>query len=135
MKSILDFELGEMLDALGDASRQFPDGSKEERAIQLAALSLLYVCERRRFKEFRQWHEENSEPSTRAQFNASHEFATQEEADAWRASGKPTDGERIIIAGQGYEVVDVPPYGLRFAWVPLPEQWAAMAAEEEPSEP
>jgi hypothetical protein len=136
MTATPDFDYNETMDALASASRQFPAGSREERAIQLAARLMLFVAgDRRQLKAFRNWLEAGSAPYTRAHFNASHEFATQEEADAWRASGKATDGERVIIAGKGYEVVEVPPYGLKFASVPLPEELAAREAEEDPPDP
>jgi hypothetical protein len=136
MSFILDFDYGETRDALISLGKQFPEGSKEERAIRLAGHLLLYVsCDRRRLRAFRAWHEEGSLPYSSAQFDASHEFATQEEANAWRASGKATDGERVLIAGKGYEMVDVPPYGLRFMRVLTPEEWAQAEAEEELPEP
>ncbi len=134
MTSPPDVDYTETMDALVSASKQFPEGSREERAIQLAARLMLFVAgDRRQFQAFRKWLEEGSSPYTRAHFNASQEFATQDEADAWRSSGKATDGERVIIAGKGYEVVDVPPYGLKFARVPLPEELAAPNANEDPS--
>jgi hypothetical protein len=84
-------------------------------------------------KEFLKWLEVADLPASQVPFNALHEFATQEEADAWRASGQANDGDRIIIAGKGYEVVDVPPYGLKFAWAPLPEDLAALESEDDSS--
>lgn len=137
MADIDDYDYKERSDALLSVIKQFPEGSEEGEVLQLAAHLLLYVyCDRKRLRAFRQWRAEGDLPASQVPFNALHEFATQEEADAWRASGQATDGDRIIIAGQGYEVVDVPPYGLKFRWVPLPAQLAAWEAEEEdPSEP
>jgi hypothetical protein len=134
MTSPTDFDYTETMEALATASKRFPEGSREERAIQLAARLMLFAAgDRHQWKAFRKWLEESSGPYTRAHFKASQEFATQDEADAWRASGKATDGERVIIAGKGYEVVDVPPYGLKFARVPLPEELAPPDTNADPS--
>jgi len=44
----------------------------------------------------------------RSRSKVSHTFATQEEADAWLSSGKATDGELVSIAGQGFQVIQLP---------------------------
>jgi hypothetical protein len=136
MKSVADFDYVETRDVLISMLKRLPEDSQEKHVLQLVGRLLLYVYyDRKRLEAFREWCEEGALPAAQEEFNASHVFATQEEADAWRGSGKATDGERVIIAGQGYEVVDVPPYGLKFRWLPLPSQLAAWAAEEDEDAP
>jgi hypothetical protein len=116
--------------------KRLPEGSQERHVLQLAGRLLLYVYyDRKRLEAFREWCEEGALPAAQEEFKASRVFATQEEADAWLASGNAADGERVIIADQGYEVVDVPPYGLKFRWVPLPAQLAAWEKEEDEEAP
>lgn len=130
-----EYDYKERSDALLSVIKQFPEGSKEGEILQFAAQLLLYVyCDRKRLRAFRQWRAEGDLPVSQVPFNALHEFATQADADAWRASGQARDSDRIIIAGKSYEVVDVPPYGLKFAPVPLPQELAAWEAEDDASD-
>lgn len=130
MASLLDFDCGELLEALGRARKHVQAGSEEEKSLDLAVQVVRYVCHPERSKDFRRWHEEDPE-----KFDATHVFATREEATAWRDSGKATEGERVLIAGDGYEVVDVPGIGLRFGRVPLPGQLKALALDEDETDP
>lgn len=135
MPSAKDFDYSATLDALTAAHKLFPQESAEAKAIELSVSLIVFTARRRPIlKEFLAWLETASLPASQVPFNALHEFSTQEEADAWRASGRAKDGDRIIIAGKGYEVVDVPPDGLKFARVPLPEELATWESEDEASE-
>ncbi len=134
MPSAKDFDYSATLLALDAAYKLFPEDSAEAKAIRLAVSLMIFTAGKRPvLKEFLKWLEVADLPASQVPFNALHEFATQEEADAWRASGQANDGDRIIIAGKGYEVVDVPPYGLKFAWAPLPEDLAALESEDDSS--
>lgn len=140
MSGAKDYDYDEILAALEAARKNLPEDSSEARALRVAFSLVIFInSERPMLREFLKWLDSALLPTAERPFGASHTFATQEEADAWRASGKAIDGERVIIAGQGYEVVDVPPYGLKFRWVPLPAQLAAWEAEDaeedEPSKP
>lgn len=114
---IKDFEMDEALSTLDAASKLYPEGSKEETTIQLAAISLLYVRRIRKLDDFLEYYQEFFDPSFKVQ--VSHAFATQKDADEWLSSGKATDGELVSIAGQGFQVIQLP-RGLSFLRTPLP---------------
>ncbi|PTL84124.1 hypothetical protein [Vitiosangium sp. GDMCC 1.1324] len=114
-----DFDLDDALRTLDSASKKYQEGSKEEQTIQLAAISLLYVLRIGKLKDFRKYYQDIHNPSY--QVKVSHAFATQEEADKWLSSGKATDGELVSIAGQGFQVIQLPK-GSRFLRTPLPEE-------------
>ncbi len=114
-----DFDVDEALRTLDAVSKKFPEGSHEERTVQLAAASLLYVLHLGKLRDFRKYHQERSDPSF--QVRVSQVFASRAEADDWLASGKAADGERVKIAGQGFQVVRLPK-GPRFLRAPLPEE-------------
>ncbi|HZI15590.1 MAG TPA: hypothetical protein VE153_34780 [Myxococcus sp.] len=121
-----DFDLDEALRTLDAASKKFPEGSPEERTVQLSALSLLYVLQLGKLREFREYLRERLDPSFQVQ--VSQVFASREDAEAWLASGKAADGERVKIAGQGFQVVRLPK-GPRFLRAPLPDEPGAPEAE------
>jgi hypothetical protein len=126
-----DYDLGATLTALDAARKHFPEDSPEAQAIRFAFGMVIFINHKRTvLREFLEWNAMAHLPASKLPFNPHATFATQEEADAWRASGKARDGDRIIIAGKGHEVVDMPPYGLKFAWAPLPEELAAQEAED-----
>jgi hypothetical protein len=102
------------------------EGSKEEAIIQLAAISLLYVRRIRKLDDFLKYYQEFFDSSFKVK--VSHAFATREEADAWLASGKASDGELVSIAGQGFQVIQLPK-GLKFLRAPLPEELGPPASE------
>lgn len=114
-----DFELDAVLATLEAVSKTCPVDSKEEGAVQLAAISLLYVRHIRKLDEFRKYYQEFFDPSFQAK--VSRAFPTREEAEAWLASGEATDGELVRIAGQGFQVIHLPK-GLKFLRTPLPEE-------------
>jgi hypothetical protein len=114
-----DFDLDEALRTLDAVSKQYPEGSHEAKTLQLAAGSLLYVLQLGKLRDFRKYLQERSDPSFQVQ--VTQVFASRAEADAWLASGKPAHGERVKIAGQGFQVVQLPK-GPRFLRAPLPEE-------------
>ncbi|HYO52117.1 hypothetical protein [Archangium sp.] len=126
MTLIPDFDLDDALRTLDSASKKFQEGSEEERTIQLAAISLLYVLRIGKLKDFRKYYKDIHDPSYRVKI--SHAFATREEADEWLSSGYATDGELVSIAGQGFQVIQLPK-GLRFLRAPLPEELGPPASE------
>jgi hypothetical protein len=131
MTSTKDYDFAATLAALDAARKQFPEDSAEARAIGFAFGLVIFINNKRTtLREFLEWNAMAHLPASKLPFNAHATFATQEEADAWRASGKARDGDRVIIGDQGYEVVDVPRIGLCFAARPLPEQLAAWEAED-----
>lgn len=124
MTFIPDFDMDDLLRTIDSVSQTFPTGSKEEGALQLAAISLLYVQRVGKLDDFRRYYQEFFDPSFKVK--VSHDFATQEEADEWLASGKGSHGELVRIAGLGFQVVQLPK-GSRFLRVPLPEELASKA--------
>jgi hypothetical protein len=119
MSSVKDFEMEKVLRILDAASRNYPDGSQEESSIQLAAISLLYIRRIRKVDDFLKYYREFFDPAF--QVAVAHVFSTQQEADEWLASGSASDGELVKIAGQGFQVVQLPK-GLMFLRTPLPEE-------------
>ncbi len=119
MTYLPDFDLEDILDTLESVSQTHGADSKERGAVQLAAIALLYARHIRQLDDFRKYYREFFDPSYKVK--VSHEFATQEEADAWLASGNAADGERVKIAGKGFHVVQLP-RGMRLIDAPLPEE-------------
>ncbi|MBN8226058.1 hypothetical protein JYK02_00880 [Corallococcus macrosporus] len=105
-----------ILDAV---SKSYPPGSKEEAAVQLAAVSLLYLRRIKKLDGFLEYHREFSDPS--AHVPLAKEFVTQAEADAWLAGGEAVDGALVRIEGKGFQVIQLPK-GLKFLRTPLPEE-------------
>jgi len=114
-----DFNMDATLRILDATSGNYPAGSKEEAAVQLAAVALLYIRRSGKLDDFFQYHREFSDPAFKVKI--SQTFATQEEADRWLASGRASDGELVKIAAQGFQVIRLPS-GLRFLRTPLPEE-------------
>src|SRR5689334_6034751 len=96
MPHIPDFDTDEILSALGSIGQKYPEGSPERDAIELAQIALIYPRHTRREDEFRKFYRDCLDPSFK--LIVSHEFATQEDADKWLASGKAKDAERVRIA-------------------------------------
>ncbi|CAM3269325.1 hypothetical protein [Corallococcus soli] len=119
MTNSKDFEMDAVLRILDAASKNYPPGSKEEAAVQLAAVSLLYIRRIKKLEEFLAYHQEFSEPASVV--SVAQDFTTQEEADGWLSSGKAVDGSLVRIAGQGFQVIQLP-NGLKFLRTPLPEE-------------
>ncbi len=126
MTFIPDFDLDDALRTLDAASKKYPAGSKEEATIQLAAISMLYVLRTGKLRDFRKYYQEFFDPSHKVK--VSHEFKTREEADEWLSSGQATDGELVSIAGQGFQVIQLPK-GLKFLRTPLPEELGPPVSE------
>jgi hypothetical protein len=122
MTYIPDLDIDDILRTIDSVSQTFPSGSKEEGALQLAAISLLYVQRAGKLDDFRRYYQEFFDPAFKVK--VSHDFKTQEEADEWLSSGKGSHGELVRIAGQGFQVVQLPK-GSRFLRVPLPEELAS----------
>lgn len=120
MTSLPDFDVDDALRTLDAASKKYPEGSKEEATIQLAAISLFFVLRSGKMKEFRNFYQEFFDSDY--QVKIAHTFATREEADAWLSSGTATDRELVSIAGQGFQVVELPNKSLKFLRTPLPEE-------------
>ncbi|WP_404369841.1 hypothetical protein ACIHQR_08025 [Corallococcus coralloides] len=105
-----------ILDAV---SKSYPPGSKEEAAVQLAAISLLYLRRLKKLDGFLEFHREFSDSS--AHVSISREFATQADADMWLASGEAVDGTLVRIEGRGFQVIQLPK-GLKLLRTPLPDE-------------
>ena len=120
MPYIPDFDLEDMLDILNSLIEKQAEGSKERDVLEFAQIALLYPRHIRKEDDFRSYYEKFFDPTY--EVKADHEFATREEADAWRASGAAKDGERVKIAGKGFMVVQSPSGKLYFMVAPLAEE-------------
>ncbi|NOK19618.1 hypothetical protein [Corallococcus carmarthensis] len=119
MTASKEFEMESTLRILDAVSKSYPPGSKEEAAVQLAAVSLLYLRRLKKLDGFLEYHREFSDPS--AHVPIAREFATQADADAWLSSGEAVDGALVRIDGRGFQVIQLPK-GLKFLRTPLPEE-------------
>jgi len=120
MADIPDFDMDEILLALNPFIRNHAKGSKEREVFTLAGIALRYIRDKVKkedFDEYRKRFVRGYWPK----FDIVQEFATREEADQWRASGKAKDRDRVKIAGKGHMVVEVNGK-LYFAFAPLPEE-------------
>jgi hypothetical protein len=114
-----EFNMDATLRILDTASGLYPAGSQEEEAVQLAAIALLYIRHIKKLDDFFKYRHEFSEPSPSVR--VAQVFETQEDADRWLKSGKASDGELVLIAGQGFQVILLPA-GARFLRTPLPDE-------------
>jgi hypothetical protein len=128
MTFIPDFKMDSVLTTLDAVSKTHPAGSDEEAAVQLAAISLLYVRHIRKLDDFRKYYAEFFDPSFKV--TVSQTFSTQKEADAWLASGKATDGALVRISGKGFQVLQLPK-GWKFLRTPLPEELGPPDSEQD----
>jgi hypothetical protein len=117
-----DFDVDSVLELLRGVNEKYPEGSPEDEAIRIAAVALFYVRETQKLEEYREFFRAFYTPAI-DYIVVSQTFATREEADAWLASGKATEGERVRIAGEGFRVIpERKGPGLRFLRNPLPEE-------------
>ncbi len=114
-----DFDIDSALRLLDAASKNYPPGSREEETVQLAAISLLYIRRIKKLDDFFKYYHEFLDPTFSV--HVKQAFATQEEADRWLASGAASAGDLVRIAGQGFQVIQLPA-GMKFLRTPLPEE-------------
>jgi len=120
MADIPDFDMNEILLALNPFIRSHAEGSKEREVFTLAQTALLYIRDRVKKEDFDEYRKLLI-PGYWPKFEIVQDFATREEADQWRASGKAKDHDRVKIAGKGHMVVEVNGK-LYFMIAPLPEE-------------
>ena len=122
MKYDPNFDVDSVLERLRVVNEKYQEGSPEDEAIRVAAVALLYVRELQKLEEYREFFRAFYTPAI-DYIVVSQTFATREEADAWLASGKAREGERVRIAGEGFRVIpERKGTGLRFLRTPLPEE-------------
>jgi hypothetical protein len=122
MKYNKDFDVDSVLDILRGVNEKYLEGSPEDEAIRIAAVALFYVREIKKLEDYREFFRAFYTPAI-DYIVVSQTFATREDADAWLASGKAREGERVRIAGEGFRVIpERKGTGLRFLRTPLPEE-------------
>jgi len=119
MAYIPDFDLDDIVGLLTSVSEGRLEGSKAKDAIELAQAALLYTRHLRKQDDFIRYYKEFYDPSFKVKI--AQEFATREEANAWLASGKADEADRVKIAGKGFLVARVPGR-LTLIDTPLPEE-------------
>ena len=130
MPYIPDFDTDAILSVLDSIGQKHPEGSPERDAIELAQIALIYPRHVRKEDDFRRFYRDCFDSSFK--LVVSHEFATQEDADEWLASGKAKDAERVRIAGKGFMVVQLPG---RFAFMSAPLEEDGVKTEKPEEEP
>lgn len=131
-----DFDLEDMISALNPIIESYAKNSKGRAATELAQIALLYIQSSQKEEDFRRFHKFCTD--TNFTIEVEHEFATQEEAYQWLASGKAKDRERLKIAGKGYMAVEVTGR-LHLMVAPLPkelnsDEWKDDSEEEDDDE-
>jgi len=127
MAYIPDFDLDDIVGLLTSVSEGRLEGSKAKDAIELAQAALLYTRHLRKQDDFIRYYKEFYDPSFKVKI--AQEFATREEANAWLASGKADEADRVKIAGKGFQVARVPGR-LTFIDAPFPEELGTDDSEE-----
>jgi hypothetical protein len=120
MTYIPDFDLDDVISTLDSIGQRLAPGAKERDAIELAQIALLYTRHIRQQHGFATYYKEFFDPAF--QVKIAHEFATQEEADAWLASGNASEAARVKISGKGFQVAQLPGGRLRFIHAPFPQE-------------
>lgn len=117
-----NFDVDSVMEILGAVNEKYQDGSPEDEALRIAAVSLLYVREIQKLEEYREFFRKFYIPAIESVI-VSQTFATRAEADAWLASGNGKDGDLVRIAGQGFQVIPArKEKGMMFLRTPLPEE-------------
>ncbi|AKJ07255.1 Hypothetical protein AA314_08881 [Archangium gephyra] len=103
-------------------NEKYEEGSREDEALRIAAVALLYVRDIQKLDEYREYFRKFYIPAIES-VAVSQTFATREEADAWLTSGRASEEELVRIAGQGFRVIAARKgKGLMFLRTPLPEE-------------
>ena len=117
-----NFDVDSVLRILGTVNEKYQEGSPEDEALRIAAVTLLYVRDIQKLDEYREYFRKFYIPAIESVV-VSQTFATREEADAWLTSGKASAEELVRIAGQGFRVIPARKgKGLMFLRTPLPEE-------------
>ena len=101
MPLIPDFDMDDVLRTIDYVSQSFPTGSREEDALQLAAISLLYVQRMGKLDDFRPDSGPCRSPIPE---QADHLFRTMPISDSGHADHLPSGGEtgrNRAVAGSG----------------------------------
>ncbi|PTL79610.1 hypothetical protein [Vitiosangium sp. GDMCC 1.1324] len=117
-----NFDVDSVFELLRTINEKYPEGSREDEALRIAAVALFYVRETQKLNEYREFFRSFYTPAI-DYIVVSQTFATREEADVWLGSGTARDGDLVRIAGQGFQVMpERKGTGLRFVRMPLPEE-------------
>lgn len=117
-----NFDVDSVLEILGTVNDKYPEGSPEDEALRIAAVSLLYVRDTQKLDAYRDYFRAFYVPAIES-VTVARTFPTRDEADAWLASEEATEGQLVRIAGQGFRVIPVRKgAGLMFLRTPLPEE-------------
>jgi hypothetical protein len=117
-----NFDVDSVLDVLRTVNEKYPEGSPEDEALRVAAVALFYVREIKKLEDYREFFRSFYTPAI-DYIVVAQTFATREEADAWLARGKASEGELVRIAGEGFQIIpERKGTGWRFLRTPLPEE-------------
>jgi hypothetical protein len=117
-----NFDVDSVLELLGTVNEKYQDGSREDEALRIAAVALLYVRDIHKLDEYREYFRKFYIPAIDSVV-VSQTFATRDEADVWLASGKASEDVLVRIAGQGFRVITARKgKELMFLRTPLPEE-------------
>ena len=99
-----NFDLDSILETLGAENEKYPEGSPQDEALRIAAVSLLYVRELQKLDEYREYFREFYRPAIESVI-VTQTFSTRDAAETWLISGEATEDALVRIAGQGFRVI------------------------------
>nr|WP_216622590.1 hypothetical protein [Corallococcus exercitus] len=102
-------------------------GSREWKALQLAAICLVYVRHSNKLDDFANYYREILSPDFK--IKVERDFETRAEAEAWLKSGEALHSMQIRIDGKGFLVVQLPGR-LTLMNNPLPEELGTDDSED-----
>jgi hypothetical protein len=122
MKYNSKFEVDAVLDLLRTVNEKFQEGSPEDEALRIAAVSLIYVRETQKLDDYREFFRSFYTPAI-DYIVVARTFATRAEADTWLLGDAPKQGDLVRIAGEGFQVIPArKSTGWMFLRTPLPEE-------------
>ena len=122
MKYNTRFDLDAILNVLRTVNERFQEGSPEDEALRIAAVSLIYVRETQKLDDYREFFRSFFTPAI-DDIVIAQVFATKEEAEAWLAGDGPKEGDLVSVSGEGFQVIPARKgRGWMFLRTPLPEE-------------
>jgi hypothetical protein len=99
-----NFDVDSVLGVLKGINEQYPEGTREDEALRVAAVALLFVRESQRLDEYREFFRSFYTPAVDYVVVA-RTFVERQEAEDWIARGEARDGDLVRIDGQGFQVM------------------------------
>ncbi|WP_375756504.1 hypothetical protein [Corallococcus exercitus] len=122
-----EIDVEDVLAVLNAETQRHEKGSREWKALQLAAICLVYVRHMNKLDDFTTYYREILDPNFK--IKVERDFATRDEAEAWLKTGEALHRMQIRIDGKGFLVVQLPGR-LTLMNNPLPEELGTDDSED-----